>query len=179
MESKKRNKVIAEWIGRPFKPPSRNEDKEDEEKEEYVGAPLDSTEDRSPGTKYDEGCEDDWDKDGIYDREYTVLCDAEDNEEETSSGHNGEFLFSKSSEGSDDEDKEDDGTGAEDINGNGDGNSNGDGDGGGVKNTDSGGGSTEHLRFLSPGAQTEALVTMAKAKSSSLTASKKNDAGKK
>ena len=110
-----------------------------------------------------------------------MLCDAEDNEEETSSGHNGEFLFSKSSEGSDDEDEEDDGTGAEDINGDGDGdgNSDGDGDGGGVKNTDSGGGSTEHLRFLSPGAQTEALVTMAKAKSSSLTASKKNDAGKK
>ena len=79
LESKKRDKSIAEWIGRPFKPPSRNEDEEDEEKEEYVGAPLDSTEDRSPGTKYDEGCEDDWDKDGIYDREYTVLCDAEDN----------------------------------------------------------------------------------------------------
>ena len=79
MESKKRNKVIAEWIGRPFKPPSRNEDKEDEEKEEYVGAPLDSTEDGPPGNKENKSRGYDREDEGIYDRKDTVLYDAKYN----------------------------------------------------------------------------------------------------
>ena len=32
-ESKKHEKAITEWIGQPLKPPSRNEDKEDEDEE--------------------------------------------------------------------------------------------------------------------------------------------------
>ena len=40
LESKERNKAIAEWIGRPLKPPLSYEDKEYEDEEEYVGAPL-------------------------------------------------------------------------------------------------------------------------------------------
>ena len=39
---KKRNKSIMEWIGRPFKPPLRNEDKEYEDEEEDIGASLES-----------------------------------------------------------------------------------------------------------------------------------------
>ena len=42
LESKKRDEAIAKWIGPPFKLPSRNKDEEDEDIEEYVGAPLDS-----------------------------------------------------------------------------------------------------------------------------------------
>ena len=42
-ECKKLKKSIAEWIVRPLKPPSYDKDEEDEEKEEDVGAPLDST----------------------------------------------------------------------------------------------------------------------------------------
>ena len=60
MESKKGDKSIAEWIGRPFKSPSRNEYEEVEDKEEDVDAPLASTEDGSPGKEDDEGCEEDW-----------------------------------------------------------------------------------------------------------------------
>ena len=55
LEIKKCKKAIAEWIGRPFKPPARNEDEEDEDKEENVGAPLDSTKDSSPRDEDDEG----------------------------------------------------------------------------------------------------------------------------
>ena len=42
-EIKKRDKPVAEWIGRPFKPPSCNEDEEDEEEEEYFCTSLSST----------------------------------------------------------------------------------------------------------------------------------------
>ena len=44
LESKKRDKSIAEWIGWPFKLPSHNKDKEEEDEEEDVGAHLASTE---------------------------------------------------------------------------------------------------------------------------------------
>ena len=67
MERKEHDKAIAEWIGRPLKPPSSNEDKEDEDKEENVGAPLASTEYVSPDNGDDEGREDDREDDGIYD----------------------------------------------------------------------------------------------------------------
>ena len=60
LQSKHCDKTIAEWIGQPFKPPLRNEDEEDEDKEEDFGDPLASIEDVSPVDKYDEGCEDDW-----------------------------------------------------------------------------------------------------------------------
>ena len=60
LESKKCDKAIAEWIGQPFKPPSRNKDKEDEDKEEDFNAPLASTDDGSHGNKDDEGFEDNW-----------------------------------------------------------------------------------------------------------------------
>ena len=51
MEIKDRDKSTAEQIGRPFKPSSHNEGKEDGDKEEYVGAPLASTKDVSPDNK--------------------------------------------------------------------------------------------------------------------------------
>ena len=57
LESKERDKSIAEWIGRPFKLPSRNEDEEDYDKEEGVSAPLASIEDDPPGDKDNEGRE--------------------------------------------------------------------------------------------------------------------------
>ena len=133
MDSKKRDTATAEWISRPFKPTSHNEDEEDEEKEEDVGAPLSLTQDRSPFDKDNEGCEDDQEDDSIYDHEDTVIYDEEDNEEEASSGNEGESSLSKSSESSDGEDKEEDGTGAKEINGNKD-------SGGGVeRNTGAGG----------------------------------------
>ena len=69
MESEKRKKEIAEWIGQPLKPPSSKEDEGYEEDEEDVGANLSSTEDGSPGDKYDEGREDKRE----YDRKDTVL----------------------------------------------------------------------------------------------------------
>ena len=40
LESKKRDKSTAECISWPFKPPSQNKDKENEDGEEKVGAPL-------------------------------------------------------------------------------------------------------------------------------------------
>ena len=104
MESKKRNKSIAEWIGRPFKSPSRNKDEEDKDGGEDVGAPLASTEDGYPSYKDVEGPEDDWEDDGIYNQKDTVIYNAEDNEEETSVGQEGGSLSSKSSESSDNED---------------------------------------------------------------------------
>ena len=97
-----------------------------------------------------------------------MLYDTEDNKEEASLRHKSELLSSKILESSDDENEEEDGTGVREINGN----VNSDGDGGGDRNTGDGGGSTEWLRFLSPGAQTEELGAMAKAKESSLTASR-------
>ena len=60
LERKERDKSIVEWIVRPLKPLSRNEDEEDEDKEEYAGAPLATTEDGSPSNEDNEGCEDDW-----------------------------------------------------------------------------------------------------------------------
>ena len=142
-QSKERDKSIAEWIGRPFKPPSRNEDEGDEDKEEDVGDPLDSIEYRSSGDKDDEGCEDNQEEGGIYNYEDTVVYDAEDNEEEASSWHEDELPSSKSSESSDDKDEEDNRTGAKDINC--------DGNRGGDMNIGARGGSAEWLRFLSPG----------------------------
>ena len=56
-DMKKRDKATAEWIGRPFKLPLRNENEEDEDEEEDVGAPLASIEDAPPGDEDDEGCE--------------------------------------------------------------------------------------------------------------------------
>ena len=58
LESKKRKKAITEWIGRPLKPPLHSKDKEDEDEEEDVGAPLDSTEQGSTRDKENEGRED-------------------------------------------------------------------------------------------------------------------------
>ena len=43
LESKKRDRAITEWISRPSKLPSHNEDKEYEDEIEYVGAHLAST----------------------------------------------------------------------------------------------------------------------------------------
>ena len=40
LETEKREKANAEWIDRPLKPPSSNEDEEYGDKEEDVGAPL-------------------------------------------------------------------------------------------------------------------------------------------
>ena len=137
-ESKERDKAIAEWIGRPLKPPSSNKDKEDEDEEKDVGAPLASTENGSPGDKDDEGREDDQRQNGIYEREDTLLYNAEDNEEEASLGHKG----ADSSKRSEDKDEDDDVTSDKDINC--DGNS----DGGGDRNNGTGGGSAEWLRFL-------------------------------
>ena len=82
MESKKREKYIAEWIGRPLKPPLHNEDDENEDKEEDVGAPLASTEDSSLVDRGNKGREDDREDNGIYNCEDTMLYNAEDNEEE-------------------------------------------------------------------------------------------------
>ena len=43
----KRKRDIADWIGRPCKPPSSNKYEEAESEEEYVGATQSSTEDKS------------------------------------------------------------------------------------------------------------------------------------
>ena len=48
LDSKKRERDIADWISQPREPPSINEDKEGEGEEEDVGATQDSTEDNSP-----------------------------------------------------------------------------------------------------------------------------------
>ena len=76
MKSKKRDKAIAEWISRPFKPPKHNKDNEDEDEEKDVGSHLASTEDNSPGDKYHEGYKDNQEDNFIYDREDTVLYNA-------------------------------------------------------------------------------------------------------
>ena len=98
MESKKREKYITEWIGRPLKLPSRNKEEEYEDEEESSCAPLSSTEDESLGDK------DHREDNGIYDNEGTVLHDVKDNEEEASSGHEGESSSSDLSEISDNDD---------------------------------------------------------------------------
>ena len=43
LDSKKREREIADWIGRPRKSPSSNEDEESEGKEEDVGSTQAST----------------------------------------------------------------------------------------------------------------------------------------
>ena len=98
-----------------------------------------------------------------------MLYDAEDYKEESSLGHEGESLLLDLSESSDNNYEDANGTSAKENNCNG----NGNGDGGGDRNTGSRGGSMEWLRFLSQSAQMEALGAMAKAESSSLTASRK------
>ena len=72
LDSKKRKRDITEWIGRPRKPPSSNEDEEAEGEEEEVGATQATIEENSPINKYEEGRE--YDKED--DREDTVLSDA-------------------------------------------------------------------------------------------------------
>ena len=52
LDSKKSERQITDWIGRPCEPPSRNEYKEAEGKEENVGATKSSTEDNSPIDEY-------------------------------------------------------------------------------------------------------------------------------
>ena len=94
LESKKRDKAIAEWIRRPSGTPLRNEGKDDEDKEYDVSAPIASTEYSSTRDEDDEGHEDEREDDIIYDHEYTVLYNAEDSKEEASSGHNGELSLS-------------------------------------------------------------------------------------
>ena len=74
---------------------------------------------RLPGDKDDEGREDDRDENGIYNRKYTVLYNAEDNEEEASSGHEVKSSLSDSSDISDNKDDDDNITGYKDINCNG------------------------------------------------------------
>ena len=141
LDNKKRDKAIGEQIGGLFKPPSRNEDKEDEVKEEDVGAPIASTEEGSSGEEDNEGREDEREDDSIYNRKDTVLYNAEDNQEEASSGHEGQSSLSNLSESSDDGDEEEDGNGAKDINN--------DGNGGADKNNGAVGGYVEWLSFLS------------------------------
>ena len=174
MDSEKRDRDIADWIGLPRKPPSRNEDEEAEGEEEDVGATLASTEDNSPIDKYEEGCEFDWEDD----REVTGLSDEKNTEEEASSRHEVESLSwdSSGSSDSDDNDDDDDNTGAEYNTCYG--NCDGDGDGGG-DSTGAGGGSEEWMRFLSPSALSETLGAMAKAKLSSSTKSRKPEVGEK
>ena len=92
LESKKQDKAIAEWIGRPFKTPLRNKNEEDNENEEDVGDPLASTEDGYPGNKDNESREDNWEEDNIYKCKDKVIYYAEDKGEESSLGHEGELL---------------------------------------------------------------------------------------
>ena len=96
LESKKREKAIVEWIGRPLKPPWGNKDEDEDEDEdieyeqEYIGSPVASIEDDSPSNKDDEDCEEDQEDDGIYNRKNTVHYIAKDNKEEVSLGHESE-----------------------------------------------------------------------------------------
>ena len=90
--------------------------------------------------------------------------------EEASLRHEGELSSSDSDESDDDDNK----TGAKDNTCYG----NGDGNGGGYS-TGARGGSAEWMRFLRPSAQSETLSTMAKAKTSSSTKSRKPKVGKK
>ena len=108
LDSKKRKRYIADWIGRHLKTPPSNEDEEAEVEEEDVGATQSSTEDNSPIEEYEEGCE----YDREYDREDTVLLDATNTKEEASSRHEGESPSSDLSERSDENDDDDDGIGA-------------------------------------------------------------------
>ena len=71
MDSKKHERYIADWIGRPWELPSRNEDEEAEGEEEDVGATKASSEDNSHINEYVEGKEFDWEDD----REDTGLSD--------------------------------------------------------------------------------------------------------
>ena len=88
-EIKKRDKAIAEWIGQPFKPPSRNKDKEDEDERKIFWCPSSFNRRTLPGETDDEGFADNREDDSIYDREDTVLYDDKDNKEEASLGHEG------------------------------------------------------------------------------------------
>ena len=132
-DSKKRERDIADWIGRPRKPPLSNEDDEYEGKEEHVGATKASTEDNSPIDEYEEGRE--YNRED--DRKETVILDAKKTEEEASLRHEGKLPSSDLSERSYDNNDDDDGTGSKENN------CYGDGDGGGDRNTGAEGGSTE------------------------------------
>ena len=134
----------------------RNKDKADCDKEEDGGSPLASIEDGYPSNKYDGGCEDDQEDDGIYDPEYTALYNAKEDEEKYSSGHKGESSSSYLLESSDNKYEDDDETGAKDINCDGNGNGRGD------RNNGTGRGSAEWIGFLSPSARTEALGALKK-----------------
>ena len=107
MDSEKRKRDSTDWIGRPCKPPSRNEDEEAEGEEEDVGSTQASREDNSPIDEYKEGHEFDWEDD----REDNLLSYAKNTEEEASLRHKGESPSSDSSD-SEDNDDDDDNTGA-------------------------------------------------------------------
>ena len=107
LDREKRERDIADWIGRPVEPPSRNEDEEAEGEEEDVGATQASKEDNTPIDKYDGGREFEWEED----REDTVLSDEKKTKIEASSRHEGESLLSDSSD-YDDNDDDDDENGA-------------------------------------------------------------------
>ena len=160
LDSEKREINIAEWIGWPRKPPSSNEDKEAEAKEEDAGATPASTEDKFHINEDNKVFEDDREDD----HKYTVLSDDENTKEEALSGHKSELLSLDSSERSDDNDEDYDGTGAKDNNC----------DNGGDRNTDARWGYAECLRFLGSIAITEPSGAMAKAKSSLATKPRKN-----
>ena len=53
LDSKKRERDIAYWIGRPCKPPLSNEDKEDEGRKRDVGSTQASTDYNSPIDEYE------------------------------------------------------------------------------------------------------------------------------
>ena len=171
MDIEKRERDIADWIGRPREPPLRIEDMEAEGEKDDVGATQASTEDNSYIEEYEEGREFDWEDD----REDTVLSYAKNTKEEASSMHEGESLSSDSSDSSDSDDNDDDdyNTGAKDNTCYGSGEGTGAGDGG-CDSTGAGGGSMEWMRFLSPSALSETLDGTAKAKASSSTKFEKN-----
>ena len=88
MDSEKRKRDIAEWISRPHKPPSSNEDEEAEGEEIDVSATQASTKDNSLIKKYNENRE--YDRED--DRKDTELSNTKSTEEEASSVHEDELL---------------------------------------------------------------------------------------
>ena len=85
-DGKKRERDIADWIGRPCKPPSINKDEEAEGEEEDIGAAQASTEYNSPIDEYEKDCEYNQEDD----HKYTRLLNEKNTKEEASSRHKGE-----------------------------------------------------------------------------------------
>ena len=148
----KREKAIAATTVRPLESPLRYKD-EDYEEEEGEG---------SPGEKEYEVRDNDHKDD--------VLDNVEEQEQDVSSAHKGDYYLSEQSETSnnfeeedveelkyEDNDEEDDGTGVKDF----------DGDSDGDKNTNAGGGPVQWLQLLIPKAITEAVGVMAQSKAHS------------